>query len=129
MNISNWFIISSIVFFLFGLGFFLVPGTVLSLYYETLTQAALDLARLVGAAYLGIAALIWFARNARPSEARRAIVIGGFVISALGFVAAVWIQFSGAINALGWSTIIIELLFALAFGYFAFMKQDEDEAV
>ena len=50
MKISNWFIISAIVFFLFGLGFFLVPGTVLSFYYETLTQAALDFARLFGAA-------------------------------------------------------------------------------
>jgi apolipoprotein N-acyltransferase len=129
MKISNLFLISAIVFFLFGLGFFLVPGPVLSFYHDSLTQEALDMARLLGAAYLGIAALTWFARNSQPSEARRAIVIGGFVIAALGLVAATWIQFSGAVNALGWSTVIIELLFALAYGYFAFVKKDEDEAV
>jgi hypothetical protein len=41
---------------------------------------------------------------------------------AVGLVATVLGQLSGAVNALGWSTVVIYALFTLGYGYFQFMK-------
>jgi hypothetical protein len=45
-----------------------------------------------------------------------------FGAAVLGFVVALITQLGGGINALGWSTVIFYLLFALGFGYFRFIK-------
>lgn len=71
---------------------------------------------------LGFAALSWSARSAPESEARRSIVLGSFVYSVLGFIVSLVSQLAGMVNALGWSTVVLFLLFALGFGYFQFMK-------
>jgi len=41
-----------------------------------------------------------------------------------GFVVALINQLSGLVNALGWSTVALYLLFALGYGYFQFKKPD-----
>ena len=64
----------------------------------------------------------WFARDAGESKARRGIVIALFVGDVLGFIVALLGQLSGVLNALGWSTVALYLLFALGYGYFQFVK-------
>jgi hypothetical protein len=70
--------------------------------------------RLFGSPFLGIAVLNWMARNAEPSTARRAIILGNIV----GFFAIagleLWGLSSGA-RALTKVFAIIHLLFAVAF--------------
>lgn len=51
-----------------------------------------------------------------------------FVYSAVGLVVALYSQLAGMVNALGWSTVVLFLLFALGFGYFQFMKPSESAA-
>ncbi|MFC1819902.1 hypothetical protein ACFLZG_02300, partial [Thermodesulfobacteriota bacterium] len=67
--------------------------------------------------------LTWCARKAEESEGRRAIILALFISDAIGFIVALIGQLSGAVNALGWSTVIIYLLLALGFGYFQFMSK------
>ena len=122
MKLSTLFTLNAIVAVLFGLGFALVPATLVSLYGATLDAAGIYVARLFGAEVLGYATLTWFARNAEESGARRAIVLSCFVSWAVGFVCALIGQLSGVVNALGWLTVGLHLLFALGYAYFQFMK-------
>ena len=125
MKIKNLFTIAAVVQTIFGLGFLLIPETLTSFYGNTLSQGGVVFARLFGAAILALAATLWFARDSAESEARRAIVIGGFVNSLIGFLVSLFSQVAGMVNALGWSTVLIFLFFAVGFGYFLFTKPDE----
>jgi hypothetical protein len=82
----------------------------------------LFIVRYLGATFIGLAVLAWLARNARPSEARAAIVLALFTTTALGFVVALYDKFAGVGNALVWSSVVIYLLLAIGFGYFSFMR-------
>jgi len=122
MTLKLLFTLTAVVGAVFGLGFFLLPGSVLALYGVAADAAPVNLARLLGAAYLGYAALSWLVRDAPDSPARRGIVLALFIAFAVGLVASVLGQLAGAVNALGWSTVVIFALFTVGFGYFQFMK-------
>ena len=122
MKLSILFTINAIVAVVFGLALVLVAATFMSLYGITLSPGGLIIARLFGAALLGYAVLTWFARDAKDSDARRAIVLALFIGDVVGFIVALLGQLSGAVNTLGWSTVAIYLLLALGFGYFQFLK-------
>jgi hypothetical protein len=119
MKVGYLFVIAAVVTLIFGLGFVLLPEQLLSLYgVNKLDPAPMLIARLFGAALLGYGALYWFARDAEASEARRAMLIGGFVTAAVGFVAFLLAQLGGALNGLGWVNVAIYLVLAVGFGYF-----------
>ena len=122
MKLSTLFTINAIVAFLFGLTFVLVPGTAMSFYGITLSLGGIIVAQLFGASLLGYAVLTWSARNAGESEARNDIVLAMVLSETIGFIVALLGQLSGAVNGLGWSTVLIYLLLALGYGYFQFMK-------
>ena len=125
MKLSALMIVNAIVAAVFGLGFVLAPGQVMSL-YSSEAGATLDLmCQLFGAALIGFAALSWVARNAPDSEARRAIVLAFFVGDLVGCVVALLAQLRGVVNTLGWSTVVIYLLLAVGFGYFTFAAKQE----
>lgn len=127
MKLSVFMVIAAIVALLFGLAFVFVPEPLLSPYGISLSPGGLIVARLFGAALLGFAVLTWCARNAEESEARKAIILALFIGDSIGFIVALISQLSGAVNALGWSTVIIYFLLALGFGYFQFAKKSEGE--
>jgi hypothetical protein len=122
MKLNTFMTIASIVAFLFGLAFLLAPVLVMSMYGVALDISGQYIGRYLGSAFLGIAAIGWFARNAKEDEAKRAILLGGFVVTLTGFVASLFDKFYGLGNALVWSTVVIYLLLAIGFGYFYFGK-------
>jgi hypothetical protein len=61
--------------------------------------------------------LTWQVRAAAPSDALRAIVLALCVADAIGFVAALHGQLGGAVNALGWSTVVIYGALAAGFAF------------
>jgi len=117
-------VINTVVALLFGFAFVLAAGAVLSLYGVTLNQGGLLVARLFGSALIGFGILTFLARNIEESKAMGAIVLALCLSDVVGFIVALQGQLSGAINAFGWSTVIIYLLLALGFGYFRFIKQN-----
>ena len=120
MKLSALMVINAIVAVVFGLGFVLVPGQVVSLYGITADAPIQYVGQLFGAALLAFAALTWTARNVPDSEARRAILLALFIGDAFGFIVALIGQLGGVVTALGWSTVVIYLLLAIGFGYFRF---------
>ena len=122
MKLNMFMIIVAVVAGLFGLGFVFIPEQILSLYGAAPNESANYMAQLFGAALLGIAVILWFCKDAEDSPVRQAILLGLFVAEGVGFVVALMTQLGGGTNTLGWSTVIIYLLFALGFGYFRFIK-------
>jgi hypothetical protein len=122
MKLNTVMTAGSILGVIFGLGFTLMPAAALGLYDANTNDVGLLLARFFGGSMLGFAALLWSARNAADSEARRAIGLGLFVSFLIALVISLFAQVNGVLNALGWLGVAIFLFFTLAFGYFQFLR-------
>ena len=122
MKLGTFMAIAAIIAFVFGLAFILVPVQTMAMYGVTLDESGQWIARFLGSAFIGIAVVSWFARNAAQNGAMRAIVLGFFVLSITGLIVAVLDGIYGTGNALIWSTVVIYLFLALGFGYFQFTK-------
>jgi hypothetical protein len=126
VKLKTLMVITSFVALLFGLGFLLAPAWTEASYGVNLDAGGQLMARFLGSAYLGYAALLWLARNTPSSNTRHAIVVGVFVNMILGLVVAVYDRVMGIENALAWSTVAIFLLLSIGYGYFAFIKPNAD---
>jgi len=122
MKLSTLFTANAIFAAILGLAFVSMPEIAMSFFGVTLGPGGVYVARLLGGVLLGVAVLTWSARNAGESEARKAIILSRLVCETLGFIVTLLGQLTGVVNALGWLTVAITLLFALGFGYFQFMK-------
>ena len=107
--------IAAIYMALVGLGFIFAPQTIgIGAVPTDASDALVAYLRLFGSPFLGIAVLNWTARNAEPSTARNAIILGNMVGFAAIAALDVWGLFSGA-RPLTKVFVIIHLLFAVAF--------------
>jgi hypothetical protein len=122
MNLRILMTLTAVLSFLFGLGFAVVPAQTLTLYGVTTDAVGLILGRFFGSAMLGYAILTWFAKDVEDPRSRRAIVLALFLSSVLAAIVAVWGQLAGLFNNFGWIGVVMFPLFALAYGYFQFIK-------
>ncbi len=118
MKLRNWMSAKAVIGVVFGLGFILLPDTLLSIYAISAGPGGVFMARLFGASFIVIGLLLWFARNTSESDTQRAVALAVFVGDAVGFIIALMAQLSGMANVLGWSTVALYLVLALGFGYF-----------
>ena len=122
MKFSTFMVIYALVSAVFGLGFVLMPGQILPIYGVEPDAALRLIGQFFGAALLSLALLSWLARNLSDSESRRAIVLALLVGEAIGFIFALIGQFNGILNVLGWSVVVVYLIFTLGLAYFQFSK-------
>ena len=108
--------LSAIYLTAIGLGLLLVPlrfgvGAVPA----DASPQLIALLRLLGGPFLGIAALNWLSRNARPSMLLRAILIANII--GFGVVAAndLWAVATGEAREIAKYFLIVHLLFAAVF--------------
>lgn len=121
MLLNTFLKIHAIIALVFGLGFLLIPATILSFYTEVeLNEAGTFMSRLFGSAILTYAAVLWFASDTPDSEAKRAIVKGFFLSMLVGLGVALHFQLTGPINALGWSTVALYAF--LSFSYWRYSQ-------
>ena len=118
MTIKTYFAIFAVLSILFGIGFVLAPGQVLSNYGVENSPAIALMSRLFGGTLLAMAVILWSARDFHDEIALRAVLIGIGISDAVNFVVAVLATSSGTINALGWTTVLIYLCGAVGAGYF-----------
>ena len=122
MKLSAFLTIAALLALVFGLSFLFVPGATLAPYGVTADPAGIYMARYFGAALIQVGLVIFLARNVEDRAAQRAIVLGSCIGVLAGLGVAVSAQLSGAVNALGWSTVAIYLFLLLGYGYFAFVQ-------
>ena len=123
MNLKTVYTISGVIGILFGLALLLVPASFFSMYGPDTNDALIFTGRLLGAAYIGFAVIAWQIRSASDPDVGKTVLPGFFISYGIGFVAALIAQLSGVVNAMGWSSVVIMLLFTLGFGYFQFFKK------
>jgi hypothetical protein len=126
MKTSTLLVIYAAISLIFGIGFLIAPNLILSVYGLELDALGIFLARILGAAMLALAILTWSTRNIGPSEARNAIVLSLFVFESLGFVLSLIAQLAGVLGQMGWSFVILFLIFAVALGYARFFKPEAE---
>jgi len=122
MKFSTFMVIYAAVSAAFGLGFVLMPGQLLPIYGVEPDAALKLIGQFFGAALVSLALLTWLVRNLSDSEARRAIVLALFVGETLGFIFALIGQLNGIFNVMGWSVVVVYLVFTLGLAYFQFSK-------
>jgi hypothetical protein len=122
MKLNVLLVIAAVIAGVFGVGFVVASGPLLSVYGVTLDKAGTLVAQLFGASLVGIAVLNWLARNVTDPDARRAVIFANLVQDVVGFVVILIGQLAGIPNAFGWSNVAIYLLLALGFGYVQFMR-------
>ena len=105
-----------------GVGFLFIPAVLLPLYGLGADPSTLNVTRLLGGALLGYGALSWFVRDSPQGPALRGVVLGNVVGFSASVVGGLISQLAGTANALGWLTVAVDALFALGYGYFAFMN-------
>jgi hypothetical protein len=105
---------------LFGLAYLLFPENLLSLYGISLDASSQWVARYLGSILLGLSVVNWIGRTAKSGPALRAIIIGSFVASIVGFIVALFQLVNGSGNLLVWSTVVMYFLLSLGFGDFVF---------
>ena len=108
-------IANAIISGLLGLGLIFAANTVLGIYGGMSMEPATD--RLLGSALVGIAVLNFLASGVEGIEARRPVLVANFVYNVLA-VLVLLPSLMGA-NAAVWSTIVVAVIFAIAFGYLA----------
>jgi hypothetical protein len=129
MTIKTFFAIFAVLSVLFGIGFVLAPGQVLSNYGVENSPTVALMSRLFGGTLLAMAVILWSARDFQDESAVRAVLIGLGVSGAVNFVVAILATTSGTINALGWTTVLIYLCGAIGAGYFLTSGQAQQRAM
>jgi hypothetical protein len=122
MTTRNFFIVSAVIILLSGVVSVLYPQLMLDAWGTESNQAGLIITQLSGALEIGLGLILWLSRNEGVSKARRAIVLGGFITYSLFFIIML-INISGVSSAAVWANIVLYLLLALGFGFFAFLKK------
>lgn len=123
MSLRNLFIASSIIGFIFGLGFYLAPAQTISPYgVEPPTQSTLYFIRFVGASFIGFSLLAWLVKDEPASDTRQKILLSYFVSYLLILIVMLIEQLTTPVGALVWVNIVIQALFTAGFGYFRFIK-------
>lgn len=118
MTIKTFFAIFAVLSVLFGIGFVLAPGQVLSNYGIESSPAVAVMSRLFGGTLLAMAVILWSARDFHDEAALRAVLIGFGIADVVNFVVAIVAVSSGTVNALGWTTVLIYLCGAVGAGYY-----------
>jgi len=84
----------------------------------TLDETSTTLARMFGSLLISIPVLVFFARKSSSTEFKRGVIYCCFIYLLASTVILVITQIKGLMNAMGWSIVIIHLLFVLWFGYY-----------
>ncbi len=108
-----------------GLAALLAPAQTAAVFGLDVNEVGLSQTRMLGAAYLGYASVVWFGRNVLDNTAQRAIALGNFVSWALSVVVTAAGVMGGLAGTQAWLLVVVEVAFTAAWGYFAFIDRAE----
>ena len=117
MTIKTFFTILAVLALIHGIGFVLAPELVAASYGLANSPSSVLLARLFGAALLGLGLIFWFARDS-TADALRGLLIATAVGDGVGLVVVVLGTMAGTLNSMGWIAALIYLFGAAGSGYF-----------
>ena len=125
MNRQTFMSVAAGVSIVTGFAALLAPAQSAALFGLELDEVGLSQTRMLGAAYLGYASIVWFGRNIRDDSAQRAIALGNFVSWALSLVVTMAGVMDGLAGTQSWLLVVVGVVFTAAWGYFAFIDRAE----
>ncbi|HBZ21374.1 MAG TPA: hypothetical protein DEO60_09605 [Bacteroidales bacterium] len=127
-DMNTLFLVYLIVEAIFGVGFLFVPGLMMDPMGVTLDATSTTFARLFGTLLISIPVLLYFARKSSSTEFKRGVIYCCFIYLLLSTVVLLITQIKGLMNTMGWSIVILHLVFMLWFGYYLInqVKTDSD---
>jgi hypothetical protein len=117
MNIL--FLVYLIVEAIFGIGFLFFPDLLMGPMGVTLDATSASFARMLGSLMISIVVLVFFARRSTNPEFRKGLIYCVLVYLFISTIVLVIDQLNGLLNAMGWSIVILHLVFLIWFGYYA----------
>ena len=124
MTIKTFFTIIAVLALVHGVGFVLVPEQVAASYGMATSASTLLMARLFGAALLGLGLIFWFARDG-SSESVRGVLIATMLGNTVGLIVVVLGTTAGTLNSMGWIAALIYLFGAAGSGYFMMARSPQ----
>lgn len=125
MSRQTFLTIAAGVSVLTGLAALLLPAQLAALFGVTLDDVGQSQTRLLGGAYLGYAAIVWFGRDARDEVAQRAIGLGNLTSWALALVVSAYAVATGLVGAQSWALVALEVVFTAGWAYFTFIERSQ----
>jgi hypothetical protein len=115
---NTLFLVYLIVEAIFGIGFLFVPDLVMGPMGVTLDETSTTMARMFGSLLISIPVLVFFARKSSSTEFKRGVMYCVFIYLLASTIVLLITQINGLMNAMGWSIVILHLMFMLLFGYY-----------
>jgi hypothetical protein len=116
MKLNGVLTVSAIYLAVLGVGFMLAPRQIgIDVVPADASPALIAYLRIFGGPILGIAVLNWMARNAEPSAARNAIVVGNIIGFGCVTLMDVWGVFFDDARPASKLFLVIHLLMTVAF--------------
>jgi len=124
-NSKTLLTVTAIMLALVGVGWLVAPELFYSSFFGwTPNGNLLFMARRYAAYVLGLTVIVWMARSAANTQARRAVMMGTFVTVGLTGLTSLYGVLSNTIGPLGWGAAVPELLLAVWFAYALFVKPE-----
>jgi hypothetical protein len=117
MNVKPAFIYGAISMALYGIGLLFIPAIMFSWFGLALPGDLTFFAQIFAAALLGYAVMFGTAQGDMPSEARRRMILGEIVHSAIATIIWIIAIIQGIGNALMFLPLFSHLSLAIWFGY------------
>lgn len=125
MNLRNLFRISGVLFFLVGVSWLLAPKAMPAAFGLDIDSYTAYFLQQLGAINVASAVLCFLVSGMSHSPARQAVVTFFFVEQVLAGIVSLLGAYSGAVPSPGgWISVASNLIFALAFGYFGFIRKE-----
>ena len=126
MNLRNLFRVSAVVFMVFGLFWLLAPKAMPAAYDLEIDSYTAYFLQQLGAFNVATAILFFLVSGLGHSPARQAVVTFFLVVQVLAGVVSLLGVLNGALpfEGGGWIAVASNLIFALAFGYFRFIRPE-----
>jgi hypothetical protein len=125
---NTLFLVYLIVEAIFGIGFLFIPDFVMGPMVVTLDETSTTMARMFGSLLISIPVLVFFARKSSSTEFKRGVMYCVFIYLLASTTVLLITQINGLMNAMGWSIVILHLVFMLLFGYYL-LKQGKRDSV
>lgn len=122
MQQSPFFVVVAIISAVFGLGFLLIPDQLAIWYGAASNDLTSMMGRFFGSALIAVAIIVFMARDLSASPALTGVLWGGLVLSVIDALLTLWSTGTGILNALGWVTLVIDVLLAAGFAYLLFVR-------
>lgn len=122
MKLKNMFIITAVFFLVNSVIALLAPAMQLSIYGVTSGPGEKYMAQWAGLGSIAICSLAWLSRNVTDPKAQRANNLTLLIYFSIGFFISLLGTLSGVMNVMGWSLVIIYVLFAAGYAFFLFGK-------